>query len=526
VIVSRGFDYAAETRDLQLTTGATTECVIRLARVSPLRKEGWVCGDSHVHMRHGEAKVAADFAFVALTARAEAMDYMHVAQAWNIADATPEILTRECDKVSTPDCVLHWNMEAPKNCWKGDVSHAMGHCWNLGLLDTPADGSNPINELFALSAGDYENKKVSTPNFESHAYIHGAGGIVAYTHPCRSWRSDWPAKNGMPFEHDKFVSNLAQELPFDTVAGPTYDTIDIMMRTEERVVNENGEKLWFMLLNQGYRIPATASSDACFDRIGGAIPGAVRVYTRIEGEPTPAKVATSMKAGRNFVTSGPLLSFSVGRHGIGDIVPVSKRVKLNASVHAWASGALGEYLTKIDVIRNGEIYKSVELTDKPGAHELNFDLEEDKTSWYIVKCYGSRWNQYAVSNPIYFEAPGYRAPEATRASVELQAMDSVTGKPLDGSYDVVEMMGRTPKVLHTGEFIGGKANITAPATARIRVHAVGYEGATKSIFMDTPALLNSTLEMRLPSLLDWNAYEDLKKTLSQIQLKFDMRSSA
>jgi hypothetical protein len=526
VVVTRGFDYQAQTRELELTAGTTSECVIRLARVSPLRTEGWVCGDNHVHMKHGEAKVIDDFSFLALTARAEALDYMSVAQQWNVPAVTPQILSRDCAQVSTPDCTLHWNMEAPKNCWKGDVSHCMGHCWNLGVPDAPADGTSPITQLFAMSAGDYEKDKVPTPNFESHAYIHSADGIVSYTHPCRFWRSDWPAKNGFPFERDKFVSNMAQELPFDTVAGPTYDAIDIMMRTEERLVNQRGEQLWFMLLNQGYRMPATASSDATFDRPGGAVPGAVRVYTRIEGELTPAKVAAAMKAGRNFVTSGPLLTFTAGGNGIGDIVPVSNPIQLNASIRAWASGAPDEYLTKIEVIRNGEIYKSVQLAGKPRTHLMNFVIKEDETSWFIVKCYGSQWSQYAVSNPIYFEAPGFRVPEAARAKVELQVAAEGTGKPLNGSYEVIEMIGREAKVLNTGEFRGGHATISAPATARIRVRVPGCETAMKSIFIDTPSLLNSTIEMQLSSLLDWATYEGLRKTLSQIQLKFEMRSSA
>jgi len=292
------------------------------------------------------------------------------------------------------------------------------------------------------------------------------------------------------------------------------------------VVNENGEKLWFMLLNQGYRIPATASTDACFDRLGGAIPGAVRVYTRIEGEPTPAKVAAGMKAGRNFVTSGPLLTFTVGTNEIGDIVPISNRIKRNATIQAWASGAPGEYLTKIDVIRNGEMYKSVQLAGKLKTHEMNFVVEEDKTSWFIVKCYGSQWDQYAVSNPIYFEAPGFRSPEAARASVELQVVASGTGKPLDGSYEVLEMIGREPKVLKMGEFTSGHGTISAPATARIRVRVPGCEVSMKSIFMDTPSLLNATIGMQLSSLLDWATYEDMRKALSQIQLKFEMRSSS
>src|SRR5204863_4169045 len=107
-------------------------------------------------------------------------------------------------------------------------------------------------------------------------------------------------------------SNMAQELPFDTVAGPTYDTLDILMQPNERVANEQAQQLWFMLLNHGYRIAATASSDATFDNEGRGVPGRVRVYTRVAGAPALERIAQAMKAGRNFVTSGPLLGLEIG----------------------------------------------------------------------------------------------------------------------------------------------------------------------------------------------------------------------
>jgi hypothetical protein len=526
VVVTRGFDYRSEVRELDLPLGGATECEIHLARISALRKEGWVCGDNHVHMKHGQGPINAHFPFLALTARAEALDYMSVAQAWNVETVTPEILTRKCAAVSAPDCTLHWNMEEPKNYWQGDVSHCMGHCWNIGMGDVTAQGKDPIAELFAMSAGDYQKEKAPTPNFESHALIHSIGGTAAYTHPLRFWRGLWGGQNGFPVEKDKFVSNLAQELPFDTVAGPTYDTIDIMMQTGERLVNELGEQLWFMLLNQGYRIPATASTDATFDNPGRAIPGVVRVYTRIDGELTLAKVAMAMKQGRNFVTSGPLLTFSLGGHGIGDVVQLSSPIKLEARIQAWASGVPDEYLTKIEVIRNGQVYKTFELSGQPETPELSFEVEEDKTAWYIVKCYGSKWSQFAVSNPIYFEGPDYLAPQPTPASLELLVVAADSAKPLDGSYEVIEMIGREPKVVNKGEFTGGRITFKAPATARIRVQSPGCETTEKSIFIDTPDLLNSTLEIQPEGILDWATYERVKKTLSHIQLKFEMRPSA
>jgi hypothetical protein len=299
-----------------------------------------------------------------------------------------------------------------------------------------------------------------------------------------------------------------------------------MMQTSERLVNDLGEKLWFMLLNQGYRIPATASTDATFDDPGRAVPGAVRVYTRIEGDLGLDKVAVAMKRGRNFVTSGPLLRFSVDEHGIGDIIQVSGPLRRSARVQAWASGASDEYLTKIEVIRNGETYKSFDIEGKPKTHELSFGIEENQTAWYIVKCHGSQWNQYAVSNPIYFEGAGYRAPEPTQANVEMRVTAIGVGTPLNGSYEVLEMIGRPPSVIGKGEFTGGRATFTVPATARIRVRASGYESNTKSIFIDTPALLNTTLEMPLAGLLYWSTYESIQKTLGQIQLNVEMKPSA
>jgi hypothetical protein len=525
VIVTRGFDYQSEVREFQLEPGKTTACEIHLARVSSLHKDGWVSGDNHVHMRHGDGKIIVDFAFVELTARAEGLDYMSVAQQWNVPDPTPELLSHKCAEVSAPDCTLHWNMEEPKNYWKGDVSHCMGHCWNLGMRDMGPGGSDPIVELFAMSAGDYQIEKVPTPNFESHAYIHSAGGIVAYTHTCRIWRGEWGGKSGFPIEADKYVSNMAQELPFDTVAGPTYDCIDITMQTRERLVNELGQQLWFMLLNHGYRIPGTASTDASFDNPGSATPGEVRVYTQIDGVLTLDKVAKSMKSGRNFVTSGPLLTFTMGEHGIGDVIPVSSPIKFRARVQAWASGVPEEYLTRIEVIRNGEVYKIFELDGKFKTHEINFVIEEGMTSWYIVKCYGSQPSQYAISNPIYFESSDYQPPQPAKATVKINVVKSGSGEPLDGTYEVVEMIGRVPRVQNKGTVRGGSATIVAPPTARIRISVDGFNSEMKSIFMDTPELLNLTTELQLSQIIDWSTYETIRKSLSEIKLDFEMRAA-
>lgn len=526
LVITRGFDYVGQERVVEMHPGEVTKCAVSLARVSTLRSDGWVCGDNHVHMKHGESVIETDFAFVGLSARAEALDYMSVAQQWNVASVTPAGLSQALAAVATPDCTLAWNMEAPKNYWMGDVSHCMGHGWTLGVSDTGPDGTDPIQELFAMSAGDYQKEKVPTPNFESHAYIHAAGGVVSYTHPCRIWRGQWGGKNGFPVQTEKFVSNMAQELPFDTVAGPTYDSIDILMQTGEHVVNELGQRLWFMLLNQGYRIAATASTDATFDNPGRAVPGAVRVYTRIDGAVETRKVASAMKAGRNFVTSGPLVQFTIGSHNLGGVLHVSGRDTHRASIKVWASGKPSEFLTRIEVIRNGEIYNSYTLTERPRQYDLTLDIRESDNAWYIVRCFGSSADQVAITNPIYFETPAYRVPEPALATVNLRLSASGSGEALDGTYEVVEMIGRRPRVISTGEVKAGKATISTPAPARVRVSARDHTPQMKSIFMDTPELIKLTTEMQLADLVEWTTYERVRKILSGIDLHYVMQPTA
>ena len=383
---------------------------IRLQRRTPLRKLGWVTGDHHVHMVHGEKTVAIDFPFAALSARAEGLDYMALAQQWNLPRVTPEDLDSACRRVSTPDFTLTWNLEAPKNFWLGDVSHCAGHGWTVAMRGRTAGGRDAVEELLSMSAWDYESGKPPYPNFEIQALIHSLGGIVSYTHPHRWWSGKWGGRGGFPIEEHKFISNLAQELPFDTVAGPTYDTIDILMQTHEREVNRKGLALWFMLLNHGYRIAGTGSSDATFDNPGGGIPGAIRVYTRVDGPPVPERIAAAMKQGRNFVTSGPLVHFQLGSHEVGDIVSLTGPQKFQARVQAWASGEAGERLSRVELIRNGEVVRRFDTGDP--AFETSFEIREAETAWYLVRCYGSGDTQVAITNPIYFQSAGVSRPPA------------------------------------------------------------------------------------------------------------------
>src|SRR5260370_21895615 len=104
-------------------------------------------------MKHGQGTIVAQFPFLALTARAEALDYMSVAQQWNVDTITPEILTRACAEVSAPDCMLHWNTEEPKNYWRGAVFPLFGDFLDPRMCAPAAGGAEPVSPPFAIKAG-------------------------------------------------------------------------------------------------------------------------------------------------------------------------------------------------------------------------------------------------------------------------------------------------------------------------------------------------------------------------------------
>jgi len=525
ITVSRGFDYGAREQDVELRDGETRAVEFHLQRRTPLRALGWYAGDNHDHMVHGERTIAVDFDYVALAAQAEGLDYLGVTNHWNSPDVSPEAMDRACGRASTADFLLMWNMEAPKNYWKGDSSHCVGHGWTAAMHGRTADGQDAIQELMAMSAWDYESEKESFPNFEIHALIHELDGIVSYTHPHRWWWGKWGGKGGYPVEEKKWISNMAAELPFDTVAGPTYDTIDIMMQPQERETARQALELWFLLLNHGYRIAATASSDATFDRPGGGEPGRVRIYTRVEGRLTPDALAHAMKNGRSFVTSGPLLLLDIGGHGPGEIVPAEGGRKFTAKLRAWASGALpGSRLRRVELIRNGVVMRAWEPADGQGEFTVTEDIVESGTAWYVARCFGEADTQVAITNPVYFEGSDYRSPVPATARVS-GSVTGASGQPVEGTMEIVRMDGR--KAVKTGEFpiAGGRYAATVAPTARLRATVKGYTPELKSIFMDYPPLLNGMLNMTPEQLSDWNTFEGIRHTLQDVQIDFRLQGA-
>jgi hypothetical protein len=217
------------------------------------------------------------------------------------------------------------------------------------------------------------------------------------------------------------------------------------------------------------------------------------------------------------------LLLDINGQGPGSIIPVPGRRRGVLRVRAWASGHCGEYLTEVEVIRNGELLKRFPVTAGKVELAVEVPVDETGTAWFVARCRGSNEHEIAITNPIYFEGPDYQQPAPEPAAVTVDIQDARTGAALSGRYEVLRMTGRTPEVTSAGEFREGKMRLQMPAAARLRVQSPGYLAQTKSLFLDQPRILDATLNYHAEQLLDWSTYEAIRTQLRDSHLSFALK---
>ncbi len=518
--VTRGPEFTAVEREIELRAGETNLVEIQMERQVDLRRRGWFAGDSHVHMIHGERTIPVDFDQVALASRAEDLQYLSLGHAWTLDDPTPERLEAELGFRSTPDCALTWGLEAPKNYFKGDAGRCLGHCWTLGMRGRSPTGSDVIGLLLQASAWDYESQKPSFANFESHALIHAQGGAVFYTHPARWWTGPWGGQGGYPKQENMRVSNMAVELPLDVLAGPTFDGLDVITGAGEFAADQKSFQLWSLLLNHGYRVAATASSDTCFDRPGVAVPGAARLYTFLEGGFSIGAAARAAAQGRTFATTGPLVVALVDGRPPGTAWASDGREHV-LRIEAWSSGAVSGGLDRVEILRNGELFQKHVPAGQPTSFQTNVVIREDRTSWYCVRAFGAdQQRQRAISGAFFFDQQPWRAPEPVKARVHVRVIDAASGGSLDATLTEISCLGTQPQPGATHRMAGGSGLLTIPATVRLRAHADGYEPVTLSPFFDHPAIIEMVTHLGDSDLVEWGTFERIRALLDDVTLTF------
>ncbi len=340
-----------------------------------LRKLGWYKGDFHAHLIHAENIYRGNLPLFAFAARAEHYDWLWVASKFaNDGDITDYKTLAE--HLSDDNFLLRLNTEFPKN-WRG-------HVGNIGV------------EPITVSA-DTEN----VTNFElSRKYIASRGGVAIPVHPL--YNDVIKEENGR-----KFSWMTGKEVFLWLLCAPE------MTPCLDLFYNDNtpgASEFWYMLLNRGYRIGCTATSDAAFDV--GRTPGSERGATFVKMDSlTESALIDGLRNRRTVVTwDGAVVLLEIDGKTSGDIlVPDGSKRRVVLTVYERAGKNI-----ELKLIRNGECFRSFSAT-VPESGKLAFELEieEKEICWYLAELRenGKPERIRSAASPIYFRDERFREPE-------------------------------------------------------------------------------------------------------------------
>jgi len=191
---------------------------------------------------------------------------------------------------------------------------------------------------------------------------------------------------------------------------------------------------WLALTARGVRLVATGGSDS--HRTGEPFVGYPRTYAsvpRAQAHDT-SKVLAALKAGRAFVSSGPILQVDVQGHGPGDTLQLaSDQTSVHVQVTVDAPGWMD--LSSIEIWLGSERVQSVQIEERAQAPRVQLTLDvavADERSLVVVAqgergmtalLGNGRAMPYAFSNPLWLHRVASNVAQLSRSGGEVVAND-------------------------------------------------------------------------------------------------------
>jgi hypothetical protein len=360
----------------------------------------WRSADLHIHMNYG-GHYRNRPEYLAQQARAEDLDVVYNTIV-NKEERVPDIayFRPDPDPASGNGVLVMHAQEYHTSFW--------GH---LGLLHLS-------DHLLTPDFSAYRHTALASPyphNGVIADLAHGQGALVGYVHPF-DWEID-PAKE----------KSLSNQLPADVAHGKV-DYIEVVGFSDHKAT----AKIWYRLLNLGFRLPAGAGTDAManYASLRGPV-GMNRVYMNMGGEMTPAALRDALKAGRTFASNGPLLGLELDGKRPGDTVSRAAPGKIAYRIALRSPVAVDH----LELVQNGKVLKAFALNGDRRAFDVAGEVQIDAGGWLLLRA----WNDgadpqlldiypYATTSPVYLDLPGRPASAKADAAYFAAWMERVLGE--------------------------------------------------------------------------------------------------
>ena len=362
VDVARGFEYEPLRTRVRIEPGQR-ELNLRLKRWIDMNSRRWFSGDSHVHFLSTQGAHT--------ESQGEDLNVVNLLQSqWGSLFTNTEDFTGEPSVQRGGDNIVYVSQE--------NRQHFMGHMILWGL-------KRPVMPWCSDGPGEAEiggHMETTLAHWADEA--HAQGGYVISPH--------FPNPNGEPAA---------------LVATGRLDGVEMLRQ------GRSSHREYYRYLNCGYRLPLVGGTD----KMSSEVPvGLYRTYARIppDQEFTYDSWCQAVKAGRTFLSGGPIIHLSVEGQQIGDTVRMSGPGTVD--VEAWTESIFPIY--SLEIVQQGRVVASTQ--DRSGARrlELKARLRVDGHTWLAARSgaldyyepilHHDVWNRgiFAHTSPIYVACGG------------------------------------------------------------------------------------------------------------------------
>ena len=406
VALMRGFEYVPVAEEVSIPAGERVHRVVRLKRWVDMPRMGWYSGDTHVHYPRMTAEQS-DF----LLAWTRAED-VHLASILSFGDLKqtymPQMGYGRAAAYGAGEYLLASGQEDPRT----------------GI---PEEGHTIALDIRTL-VRDVSRYHLYDTMFDG---AHKQGGLVGYAH--LAWAPEFHRmRQPVPELHPTWDSNI------NVIRGKV-DFFEILQ------FRHLGLEDFYDFLNLGCKLTAVAGSDTPW---ASAI-GEVRTYAYTGREFSAGAWYDAVKAGRTFVTNGPMLTLEVGKAIPGGEIRMQRPGRLRVRARAWAPAEIGAPKL-LEVIADGKVIRSA------GA-EVEFTLEAKMSQWIAARVTADN-GAVAHTSPVYVVVGG-------RSFLDQEQLRELVSKRLE-RLDFIETRLRDPK--YTREYGPGEVDMLGERIAEAR----------------------------------------------------------
>ena len=388
LLIVKGFEFLPQRLEVEIEAGNTTGATVRLERFADMAAAGWYSGSTHVHMNYA-GNLHNTLENLMMMSAAEDQDVVNEL----IANKDNRILDYQFflpgggpHPLSRPDRILVVGEEYRPPFY--------GHVFMFGMRDhlispfTTGYEGTAIESLYPSNTDMFRKAKAQGATV---GYVHAFGG------------------SGDPLD-----GNLGGGKGF--MVDAALGTTDAL---EWSAAGTAGFYPLYAVWNNGLRVTAVGGEDSISNLQRTKLVGSVRTYVHTGDRGLEMDAwFEGLRAGRAFVSTGPLLELTVNGNMPGDTVELPEgggTVEIEAHVRSITP------LSDAELVFNG---RSIAQTVGPGPLELRETLEVSDSGWLHLRARGDRSDRFpldagyaqAFTNPVWITVGG--RPPRSRESAD------------------------------------------------------------------------------------------------------------